>query len=272
MECDLLFFGKMIIRNKTKEEIEKNISDIQSDFKMGIFGDDLCWVLNYSNYVDYLKKSKVLQKERRFFEREWVLVLRVCERKIPSYNKSRGRTATVFNCVLELWDYKQYLHIHDSFDYKKIKDLKILVQCGDGSYELKIPDLDKNNMLNYLVDGAPPIKFDCQSFVKKIKWMKFRWGLEKSSNMLDKWNVLQKTVSSLDPWDCVCLFDSFLNWNSFWSWFSHFAYYIWDWFFISKLWNCWPIVVATLQQMHDFYWTKEFVCVAPKLGVGNNKL
>lgn len=253
----------MFIRKKTDEEIRKDVCATKRDIKMGVLRDDLYWALTRSSYPKYLKKNKILQKQRNLFEKDWVLVLRVCQNKLNSNNTTTWMHSTVANTIIEFWKYKQYLHLHKKLVQKDIKDLKILIQHDNGSYEIDIPAADKNNMLTYLIDGVPPVEFDCQSFIHAVKWVKMRQHGENISILPNKWCMYEKKINELRSWDCVCLFKYFENQRSTYGKVQHFAYYLWNGLFISKFWANGSVCISSLQEMHDFYWTKEFVYMSP---------
>lgn len=262
----------MLIRNKTKEEIQSDVAMVKKDITMGVLRDELYWALWKKNYPKYLSKTKKLEKQRNLFEKQWILILRICENKIGNFNQPAWIKTTAANTIIEFWDYKEYLHLHKKFEQWKIKDLKFLIQHDNWNYELNIPDADRTYMLQYLIEGTPPIEFDCQSFIHKSKGVKMRWHWENFSIITNKWIMEKKQPNKLDPWDCVCMFKRFSNNDSTYNWVQHFAYYIWNGLFISKFWTEGALSISNLQEMHNFYWTKEFVSMRPNPNHEDSKI
>jgi hypothetical protein len=271
----------MLIRKKTNDEISHDVNSVKKDIEMGIIRDDLYWpikpknsiktiikgdiywVFKAPNYPKYLRINKKIEKQRTLFENKWILTLRICQDKVPTKNISTWSRVMVSKTIIEFWDYKEYLHLHNSLEKWDIKDLKILVQHDFWSYELDIPSPDRSGMLQYFIEWKPPIDFDCQSFVHKIKWVKMRSHTDNFSIIANKWIMEKKPINELHSGDCICLFDYFSNQDCSFNWVKHFAYYIWNGLFISKLWTGGSIAVLTLPEMHSFYETKQFVSMTP---------
>lgn len=152
-----------------------------------------------------------------------------------------------------------------------IQWLKIVLQHDNGSDEIDIPELDKSNILQYLIEWKPPIEFDCQSFIHKAKWLKMRTHWENFAIIADKRMMEKVNINELKSWDCVCTFKYFSNNNTTFNQVQHFAYYLWNWLFLSKFWTTGNLTICTMQEMHNFYWTKEFVRMKPNSNHEDNK-
>ena len=252
----------MSIREKTPIELASDKDMVLDDIFMGTIRNDLHWALTHETYHKYLNKSKKINKQREIFEKDGTLVLRIWQNKVIN-NNFNWTSSTGANTLIEFWEYKKYLHAHKNLKHKEIKDLRILVQHDNGSYELDIPNFDKRHMLQFLIDGIPPIEFDCQSFIHTMKWVKMRSHSDNGSILPNKRRMDKVTLNSLKPWDCICLFNHFSHNDLKYNWVKHFAYCLWNGLFISKFWMGGHIVITNLQEMHNFYGTKEFVSMTP---------
>lgn len=239
---------------------------------MGIIRDDLYWELNKKTYPKHLTKSKQLKQQRNIYEQDWTLVLRICESKINTIHKTKWITSTASNVIVEFWEYQEYLSLHQHLLTKKIKDLKVLIQHDNWTYELHLPKEDTQRILSYLIEGAPPQGFDCQRFVHKIKWLPMNEDNGNYSIITKNWIMKKEWINNLKAGDCICMFNYFSDNDTKYHWVQHFAYYLWNWLFISKLWHKWGICVSNLQEMHNFYWTKEFISLIPNPKYTDNAL
>jgi len=253
----------MKITKKSNEEIQGDKDLIKKDREMQVIRKELYWTMTEENYWKYLKKSKKLNRQREVFEKDWVLIIRICENKSNHTNTDTWLVTTVQNSIIEFWDYKEYLFRHKTFNWKNIKSLKFFIQHDNWNYELSVPEEDSKNILEYLIDGKPPIEFNCQSFIHQAKGVKMRWHWENFSIIADKRIMWRRQPNELKAWDCVCMFKAFANNDETYKWVQHFAYYIWSWLFISKFWTTWSLCISNMQEMHNFYGTREFVSMAP---------
>lgn len=235
---------------------------VKQDIDLGIVNGELCENLSLSKYAEFLRKSKKLKKQRDVFEKEWTLVLRITGRKISGYDEDTEKDFFISNVIVEFGDYKEHFHLHEKIEKWEIKNLKILIESNEGSTELDIPDTDKTGLLKYIIDGKPPMDFDCQSFVHAMKNIKMRIHTENWSIIADKWLMEQCDIDHLKPWACICMFDHFSNNYRTYNGVKHFAYYLWKGLFISKLWQSY-VAITTLQELNDMYDTKEFVQMIP---------
>ncbi len=212
----------MNIQRKSKERIDAEALMLKSDVDMEIIRSDLYWTLNENTYPKYLRKWVKLRNQREKDFSDWVLTLRICPNKHTSIHSDSKVSTTVSNVVVEFWWYKKHLHHHDSLKTKddnsklniwiqigdfvknalsmkpkinnwgggetihSIQWLKIVLQHDNGSDEMDIPELDKSNILQYLIEWKPPIELDCQSFIHKAKWLKMRTNWENFSIIADK--------------------------------------------------------------------------------------
>lgn len=253
----------MQIRKKTKEELNQDIDMVEKDISMGMVSGELLDSLSLPKYVEFLRKSKKLNKQRDVFEKEWTLALRITGHKICGYAEDRKKECFSSRVIVEFGDYKKNLNLHEKIEKWEIKNLKIFIESNEGSSELNIPEADKNGLLQYIVDGKSPIDFDCQSFIHQMKNVKMMAHAENWSIISDKWLMEQCDIKYLKPWACIGMFDYFSNNWSTYNGLKHFAYYLWKGLFISKLWDEWYIAITTLQELNDMYDTKEFVQMIP---------
>lgn len=251
-----------MIRKKTKEELNQDIDMIEKDISMGVVSGQLLDSLSLSKYAEFLRKSKKLNKQRDVFEKEWTLALRITGHKICSYVEDRKKECFSSRVIVEFGEYKKNFDLHEKIEKWEIKNLKIFIESNEGSSELNVPEADKNGLLKYIVDGKPPMGFDCQSFVHAMKNIKMRPHTENWSIMANKWLMEQCDIDHLKPWACICMFDHFSDNYSTYNGVKHFAYYLWKGLFISKLWQSY-VAITTLQELNDMYATKEFVQMIP---------
>ncbi len=223
---------------------------IQQDLALQ-YSKSLFWELSSDNFVDYLKQKRKVDKQRSIYYEKGSLVLRVCLDAID-INNGRGVHSSVFNTMIEFWNYQQELHLHQNLYNWKVKSFTILLYKDSSFQELNIPIDDQQRILKYLIDGKPPYKFDCQAFIRAAKW------LEKGPfKQKFPWKLSLKTESELFSGDCIYLFNSTPNKYPEKD-IKHFAYYLWEWLYISKFGDDGPLFICTLQQMHKFYETTEF--------------
>lgn len=256
-------YQKMKIREKTQEELQEDRNMVKKDISMHIIKGRLYDNLSSKKYVEFLRKSKKLNKQRDIFEKEWTLALRITGQKVRAHSNSLDKDHFFPRVVVEFSDYKKYLHFHKKLEKWEIKNLKLFIESNEGSSELDIPDADKNGLLKYLVDGEPPIDFDCQSFIHQMKNVKMRSHTENYAIIANKWLMEQCDIEHLKPWACICMFKNFSDNYRTYNGVSHFAYYLWKWLFISKLWMWGYVAINTIEELNKLYSTKEFVQMIP---------
>jgi len=142
-------------------------------------------------------------------------------------------------------------------DISNISELWIYIKNGKSIHKIKISqevmewikDFLKNDYWNTSEDQ------DCFYFARILMGEKrhHEWGFNASrykigfdlfSKRLKSWDVLQ--IHELDEsWELL---------EGDWTSFSHFAIYLWEWFFISKCggWN-WNIIITTLEKLQELY-------------------
>ncbi len=271
----------MHIRKKTEEELKADKNMVEKDIAMGVVSGNLYDNLSSEKYAEFLRKSKKLNYQRAAFEKEWTLALRITEHKVHKHSNSLKKDYIVSKVVVEMGDYKRYLHLHNKIEKWEIKNLKLLIESNEGSSEVTIPDADKNGLLRYIVEGKPPIDFDCQSFIHRMRDVKMRPNIENFGILASKRLMEKCDIEHLKPWDCICMFDRVSknkykkSWNCIckfdnltnkygvYNGVQHFAYYLWKWLFISKLWVKGCIAITTLEELNDLYSTKELAKMTP---------
>lgn len=253
----------MQVRKKTQEELKEDKDMVKKDITMGTVSGKLYKNLSSEKYAEFLRKSKKLNKQRDVFEKEWTLALRITGHKVTGHSHDLEKDFFSSKVVVELGDYKKYLHLHKSLKKWEIKNLKLFIESNEGSDELNIPDVDKNGLLKYIIDGKPPIDFDCQSFIHQMKNVKMRTHTENIAILANKWLMEQRDRDHLKPWACIFMFDHFSNNYRTYNGLKHFAYYLWKGLFISKLWPKGYVAISTLDELNDLYGSKEFVEMIP---------
>lgn len=249
----------MNIRYKTPQEIHTDISHVSKDITLWTSRQDLLGVLSEKNYASYLRNTKQLAKERSIYKENWILVLRILDDYLPIKHTKTWNTAELYKTIIQFGDYQESLYLHDMIQDPGIKILKIIIQWNTKTQELNLPLPDKRNILNYLIKGQPPIPFDCKAFVHKIKWVNIpEWSFTNT------WSFEEKQEQDLKPGDSVFLFDYFWENHREYHNVRHFAYYLWHGLYLSKFWFKGALWVATLEEMHTFYGTKEFITMSPK--------
>ncbi len=250
----------MKIRAKSDLEIRKDLEMIHDNQKMRIFWEDLYWVLDEKSYPMYLKKNKKFTKETIVQEKNWILTIRINRNKINTIHQINRTISTAANTIIQFWPYKEHLYKHHILKDPKIKDLQIVID--EKNCVAKIPEWDKKNLLEYFKNKNEQENFDCKSFIYMIKNIKEE--NKEASDITKNWTLKRKQESALEIGECICLFEHSSKDDSLYYGIKHFAYYIWWWLFISKYGKKWCVHISTLEEMHTFYWTKDFVSMNPK--------
>ncbi len=254
----------MNIWKKTGADIAGEIRMVEIDFQSWTINSDLLWALTPENYATYLHRSKQLRKQRNIFERDGILVLRAVDKRFLAVRHLSQHPIELPATIIELGDYAQRLHIHENIKNGKINDLKIFSHYNDEVFELPIPPEDRRNIIVYLRDGEPFPDFDCKHFLHDIKWMNSIENLYGSRLNASQWRLSKKNPSKLVPGECVMLVSELHPNHLRAEDIQHYAYYLWDGLYISKFWRDWGICITSLEKMHEFFWTKEFLCMKPK--------
>lgn len=169
----------------------------------------------------------------------------------------KWKDSTVANSLIEFWEYRNRLHLHKDIQDPDINNLQIIVSHEWVNHKIKIPVNDKTRIMKYLISGELK-NVNCKEFIYKTKWVDTQLDIK------DWWKSKVKSEDKLVAGECIAMFEYFgERWQS--STVRHYAYYLGGGLYLSKYWPCWAISVATLAEMHQFYWTKKFMSLVPNI-------
>lgn len=141
-------------------------------------------------------------------------------------------------------------------------NIRIMLEWELWFTELEVPELISEKLWEYIRDRwymhyQSRGNFDCFDFAHLLNWVSY----EEKWFEYDKWTISDNT-SWIQPWDTILLCNV-LSWeekSTFQIWperyiadrLFHFAVYIWNGLYISKLWK-WEVYVTTLDEMRKLY-------------------